>query len=135
LRIKEAEEKAGALGEPGSDGHTVSTVETPRFVFNQSVSGSFKVVSVEAHLEPMSALVRYLPKPDGMPVVDETALAGRYNFTLDYSEDLPGPSDLSAPPAPSITTELRQLGLELVRTKAPFKVVVVESLNREPTPN
>jgi uncharacterized protein (TIGR03435 family) len=135
LKIKEAEKKGGAQGKQGSDGQTASAQETPQFSLSQSVSGSFKIVSVEANLEPMSALVGYLPKPDGMPVVDETALSGRYNYTLAYSEDLPGPADFSAPPAPSISTALRQMGLELVRTKAPFKVVVVESLNREPTPN
>jgi uncharacterized protein (TIGR03435 family) len=135
IRMKEVDDKGGEEEKQGSSGQMGSTQETPSFRSKQSISGSFQVVSVEAHLEPMSILVRSLPKPDGLPVVDETGLSGRFSYALDYSEDLPGPPDLSAPPAPSLSTALQQLGLELVRTKAPFKVVIVESINREPTPN
>jgi uncharacterized protein (TIGR03435 family) len=135
LKIKEADDHVGEERKQGGGGQTASTQEVPSFRSKQSISGSGLVVSIEARLEPMSVLVRSMPKPDGLPVVDETGLSGRFSYTLDYSEDPSGPPELSAQDAPSLATALRRLGLELVRTNAPFKVVTVESIDRAPTPN
>ena len=129
LKIEEVQEK------PGSSDQTGSAQDKPYFNSRLSLSGSFKLVNIDAHLQTMSFLAIRLLKPDGLPVVDQTGLSGRYSYKFDYSEDLPGPSDLSAPPAPSLSTALHQLGLDLVRQTLPFEVVVVDSFNREPTPN
>jgi uncharacterized protein (TIGR03435 family) len=135
LKMQEAVEKAEVKEDQSGGRQTDSTQDKPYLRARQSLSGSFELFHIDAHLQTFSFLAIRLLKPDGLPVVDQTGLTGRYNFTLDYSQDQPGPSDLSAPPAPSLSTALGQLGLELVRQKLPFTVVVVDSLNREPTPN
>jgi uncharacterized protein (TIGR03435 family) len=62
---------------------------------------------------------------------DQTGLKGRYTMELDYpfapqrSADPAAPADV---PGPSLATAIReQWGLRLVRSKGPFKLVVVES--------
>jgi uncharacterized protein (TIGR03435 family) len=108
----------------------------PDIAIQKSVAGDHELIRVSAQLEPLSALVESLPSPDGLPVVDHTALTGKFSFRLEYSQDLPGTISDSAAAAPAIFTALReQLGLELIKKKLPFDVVVVDSFERSPTPN
>jgi uncharacterized protein (TIGR03435 family) len=65
----------------------------------------------------------------GKPVIDQTGLAGRYDFTLKWArEDAPA-SDPNA--LPSIFTAMQeQLGLKLEPVKAPVDVFVVDHIER-----
>jgi uncharacterized protein (TIGR03435 family) len=78
------------------------------------------------------------------PVVDQTGLTGRYDFTLRFTPDptqvanfgglAPASSpDLDAPPD-IFTAFQQQLGLKLQSTKAPVDVMVIEKIER-PSPN
>ena len=78
------------------------------------------------------------------PVVDRTALAGRFDFTLHWTPDesqfrgvggrAAGPStDPNAPPG-LFTAIQEQLGLRLDNTRAPVEVLVVDRVER-PTEN
>lgn len=69
------------------------------------------------------------------PVVDQTGLAGRYDFTLTWTPDefqftglgvkVPPPSDSAT--APDLFTAVQeQLGLRLDSTKAPAEVLVID---------
>jgi bla regulator protein BlaR1 len=71
------------------------------------------------------------------PVVDQTGLQGSYDFTLEYG----GPGDSFARPASampaaetqgtSFLTALReQLGLKLVSTKAPVRMIVIDHIEK-----
>lgn len=87
----------------------------------------------------MKQLANYLMQPFvglGRPVVDKTGLAGKYNFTLDWTPD-PAFTPASAlgpvgglppdPSGPSIYTALEdQLGLRLRPATGMFEVVVVD---------
>ncbi|GGA77835.1 hypothetical protein GCM10011507_31350 [Edaphobacter acidisoli] len=67
------------------------------------------------------------------PVVDETGLAGRYDFTLKWSPDNLPVSEPDA--APGIFTAVQeQLGLKLEATKGPADVLVIDHVER-PSPN
>ncbi len=79
------------------------------------------------------------------PVVDQTGLTGRYDFTLHWTPDQsqfaqwgiqvhqPNLDDPSAPP--SLYTALQeQLGLKLVTTKAMVDVLVIDHMEK-PSPN
>jgi uncharacterized protein (TIGR03435 family) len=80
------------------------------------------------------------------PVVDQTGLAGRFDFTLDWTPDEFQFSDLGPrrPPAPAsddaqkdpdlFTAIRQQLGLKLEATKAPADVLVIDHVEK-PTGN
>ena len=77
------------------------------------------------------------------PVVDQTGLSGRWDFTLTWTPDefqfqglgvrVPPPPDNAT--APNLFTAIQeQLGLRLESTKAPAEVLVVDRVDK-PTPN
>ncbi len=73
------------------------------------------------------------------PVVDQTGLSGRYDFTLTWTPDefqfpglgvkIPPPSDNAV--APDLFTAMQQqLGLKLESTKAPVEILVIDSVEK-----
>lgn len=75
----------------------------------------------------------------GRPIVDRTGLTGRYDFTLDWD---PNEADSSREtsalqfPAPSLPAALNeQLGLTLEAQKVPADVIVIDSVEKDPTAN
>ncbi len=92
------------------------------------------------------------------PVVDETGLSGKYDFTLTYSRDglpgLPGmpvppppPPEAAAPPGaaprpaesdslPSLFSAVQsQLGMKLDAKKGPVEMIVIDHIGKAPTEN
>lgn len=78
------------------------------------------------------------------PVVDQTGLSGRYDFTLTWTPDesqfgglgvrVPPPAkDANAPPG-LFTAIQEQLGLKLKPTRAPAEVIVIDHVEK-PSPN
>ena len=72
------------------------------------------------------------------PVVDETDLAGRYNFTLEFTPDetvfggafkMPDNSDASAKPGLLVAIQ-EQLGLKLVASRGPTDVLIIAHVDR-----
>lgn len=72
----------------------------------------------------------------GRPVVDKTGLEGTFDFTLEWApesrtataSDAPAPS---VPAGPTAIEALRdQLGLKLVSTKAPLRILIVDKVER-----
>jgi uncharacterized protein (TIGR03435 family) len=73
---------------------------------------------------PMSAFVTNMNWYVERPVVDETSLPGRYDFTLSWTYDVARIGDADAPP--SLFTAIReQLGLNLEAVKGPAPVLVI----------
>ena len=67
------------------------------------------------------------------PVIDQTSLPGRYNFTLTWTYDVSREGDAGA--APSLFTAIReQLGLRMDAVKGPAEVLVIDHIER-PTEN
>jgi uncharacterized protein (TIGR03435 family) len=74
------------------------------------------------------------------PVIDQTGLAGRYDFTLTWTPDetqfggrggqAPPPADPANAPPGLFTAIQEQLGLKLESTKAPVDVVVIDRLEK-----
>jgi uncharacterized protein (TIGR03435 family) len=74
------------------------------------------------------------------PVVDQTGLTGKYDFTLDWTPDesqFGGRGRQAAPPVdnaevpPDLYTAIQQqLGLKLESTRAPVEVIVIERLEK-----
>jgi len=91
----------------------------------------------QGHLETrsatMAALADKLSQQSDRPVVDETAVRGSYEFTLDWTAD-----DLQSDgqAGPSLFTAIEeQLGLKLEARKEPMDVVVVDYVEKIPTAN
>ena len=63
-------------------------------------------------------------------VVDNTGLAGNYDFTLAFVRDI-GPATEDVPDGPSIFVAAReQLGLRLEAKRAPVEFLVVEHIEK-----
>ncbi len=98
-----------------------------------------ELVRLKAQQEPLSALARMLQVPNDLPVVDKTGLTGKFDFTLEYVTGLPDATLEGAaepPPAPFLFEALeKQLGLQLVRKKVPFDVLIIDAFDQLPTEN
>jgi uncharacterized protein (TIGR03435 family) len=74
----------------------------------------------------MSMLVRIMTENLERPVVDQTNLTGRYDFTLNF--------DQSALPdwrsGPALFSLMQDLGLKLEPQKASFEMLVIDSVDR-----
>jgi uncharacterized protein (TIGR03435 family) len=108
----------------------------PGMVQANAMDGGYFVSRLRAPQQPISALIRYLRPSGELPVVDQTGLAGLYDFTLEYSQE---PKN-SVPPEPSNVPTLfdaltKQLGLQLIRAKLPFEFLVIDSFDRIPSGN
>jgi uncharacterized protein (TIGR03435 family) len=74
------------------------------------------------------------------PVVDQTGLSGKYDFTLDWTPEasqfggrgaqLPPPADDAAAPPDLFTAIVAQLGLKLEAAKVPVDVLVVDRVEK-----
>ena len=70
------------------------------------------------------ALSPLLTGPAGGPVVDQTGLKGAYDFTLKWDSEI-------GADAPSFFTAIQeQLGLQLVASKAPVEVIVIDHIEQ-----
>jgi len=78
------------------------------------------------------------PRDITIPVVDQTGLAGAYNFKLDWAPAVRAgaetPSDVPAGPTLFDAVET-QLGLKLESKKLPLPVIVIDRVERTPTDN
>jgi uncharacterized protein (TIGR03435 family) len=76
-------------------------------------------------------LAAMLQPAAGLPVVDKTGIAGGYDIKLGFAADLATDSSL-----PSLFTALREtLGLKLQAQKVPVEMLVIDHVDRFPTPN
>jgi uncharacterized protein (TIGR03435 family) len=108
--------------------------------------------------QPISAVTEMLANQLGRPVVDNTELKAKYDFTLDFSpEGMNGPMAMMPPPppqheggpgpggpmmggpdagGPSLITALQeQLGLKLESKKGPVDLLVIDRMEKVPTEN
>jgi uncharacterized protein (TIGR03435 family) len=63
------------------------------------------------------------------PIIDQTGLTGRYDFTLKWTDDITKEDEPDAPP--SIFTAIKeQLGLRVDAIKGPAEVLVIDHIDR-----
>jgi bla regulator protein blaR1 len=105
--------------------------------------GQFLEMTVKAMT--IGAFVRAIatfPELGGRAVVDQTNLAGTYDFNLDWSPEQLTPAspspDAAIPPSPDSDSDARplftaiqqQLGLKLVPSKGPAQVLVIDHIEK-----
>jgi uncharacterized protein (TIGR03435 family) len=74
------------------------------------------------------------------PVVDQTGIAGRYDFQLQWTPDqsqfismgakVPPPPDDPAAPPDLFTAIQQQMGLKLESVKAPVEAIVIDKVEK-----
>lgn len=95
---------------------------------NRGPEGTIATASASAL--PISGLLGLLSNQVGHPVIDKTGLAGKYDFTLEFT---PANSpDIGVGLAAAIQ---QQLGLRFEKSKAMFDYIVVEQAERVPSAN
>ena len=84
----------------------------------------------------MEQLAMQLSRPVGRPVINNTGLAGGFDYDLRWAPETTGPdTGILREPAPAIFTALEeQLGLKLVPAKGLVQVLVIDSIS-QPTSN
>jgi uncharacterized protein (TIGR03435 family) len=95
----------------------------------------WRIDASAGHLEglnwSMPYLATMLQRATGIPVADETGIAGSYDIKLRFAPGLDQDSTL-----PSLFTALHEtLGLELKAQQVPMQVLVIDHIDRVPTPN
>jgi uncharacterized protein (TIGR03435 family) len=101
----------------------------PKLKPSEGDGGSMR--STNGHMEcqgtTMENLAGNLALRLGRPVVDQTGLAGKFDFTLDYEEE----GQATEGYAPSLVTAVQdQLGLKLESKSAPVEMLVVDHVER-----
>jgi uncharacterized protein (TIGR03435 family) len=144
LKVKESptETTSPADAAPGvpnekADWHTLKP-GVPGLHESISTQGGLGLARCQVQLQTFGTIARMLEisRSIGSPVVNHTGLTGKYTFSLEYTEDIPGMTPDGPPAAPDIFDALRsQVGVELVKGKFPLPLVVVDSVNRTPTDN
>lgn len=128
---------------PGRGGG--SLIQMPGSVMIRMGSGGQMMMTGKS--ASLGKLVDMLNRQVDRPIVDQTGLAGTYEFAMQWTYDptitgaqLPSggePPDAipAAPSGTSIFSAIQeQLGLKLESTKAPYQVIVINRVER-PTPN
>ena len=94
-------------------------------------SGTISSTGIKAFNFDMEHLAVYLENPCHFPVVDGTGLTGHYDIDLYYA-----PANTGDSPLPDLFTAIQeQLGLKLEPTKIPIDYLVIDSIDRLPTPD
>ena len=95
-------------------------------------------IGMVGHAMSMAELADYLSDPLAAPLADATHLPGRYDFTIDFTAYVDmerSNSDIRPDPAAVIGAALKgDLGLELVKAKAPIETLIVDHVD-PPTEN
>lgn len=81
----------------------------------------------------MADLAVILSNQLGRPVKDATGLSGRYDFTLSWMNGVSTDAGDAGPDLPAALRE--QLGLQLENSKAPVDTLIIDGINKDPTPN
>jgi uncharacterized protein (TIGR03435 family) len=97
-------------------------------------NGHMRITGQKIEISKLSSLLML-----DHPVVDQTGLAGEYDFKLDFAMATrlnTQVADNASDPAPPVFAAVEdQLGLKLESKKLPFDVMVIDHLDKEPTAN
>jgi len=156
LKMKETEIVPPSIDAAARTPVTPSRSGLPRLPpgFHGILHGAFSLehMFLSARMASVVDLASELSGPARRPVVDGTGLTGLYDFTLEYSMDVPGgnagtagpavqpgqaaANEPSAPSYPSLAAAIeQQLGLKFESRKGPIDVLVVDRVESAPKEN
>jgi uncharacterized protein (TIGR03435 family) len=91
---------------------------------------------IDGHAVPIAQLAGFLRSQLGRPVTDNSKLAGKYDFRLEWVPDESQPTSGGAIPPPDasgptiFTAVQEQLGLRLEAQKVPVEILVIDHAER-----
>jgi uncharacterized protein (TIGR03435 family) len=163
LKLKEtenpnAEPFTPAPGPPKFDKNGTPEMNGTGAIVSISLGSAGPAARMVAKGLPASEIASRLANLLRRPVIDQTGLTGKYDFTLEFTPDLSGAGFLPPPPpppggpgpAPSSTAPTqsasdpgtniasaveKQLGLKLTSTKGKLDVIVIDKAEKVPTEN
>jgi uncharacterized protein (TIGR03435 family) len=128
-----ASASAGAMPDPSTG--AAPAAKPSRNVSTHISHNQATMTASDADVESLVSMLNRQPELGGRIVVDKTGLAGKYNYTLQWSVQHPNATaDLDADGPPLLTALKEQLGLRLEPSKGSVEVVIVDAVSA-PTPN
>lgn len=136
LKASRAEEGSCTPRDPANAGHPLEPGQKP-YCGQSHLTKKGPNISVDLRSMTLDDLSKWLDLGVDRLVVDKTAMAGKFDFHLEYALDESSPlfhpeeGDAGDPVFPSITTALQQeLGLKLMPAKGPGRFLVVDHIDR-----
>lgn len=107
--------------------------ESPKIVFKPVTppaggTPSTQVIAVGSTIQELCNLyAKFMDRP----VIDNTGLTGRFDFTVEYAADTDAPGPFAAVAAPTLFKAFeKQAGLKLIATRGAVNVLVIDSAAR-----
>lgn len=123
------------------DGFPDLTPHKPGMASSQTTNGHCAVTQLRAQEQTIAALAGWLQSLVEDPIRDATGLTGKYDFTLEYAREVPNAGAPSPDPSPGCAVpELfsalqQQLGINLIRRRLQFEILVIDSFDPVPAEN
>lgn len=123
-----------AIGATDDQGFIALPPGYPGTVFRRDGSGRIFVTGQQMKLTSLLVLFETVL---GRQVVDETGLTGLYDFRVMFADGRPtqNPAGLPAEPAPPVEDVIAQMGLTMEATQRDIEVMVIDSINQQPSEN
>lgn len=107
------------------------TKSAPDALPNQMVTGDKASRTMQMDNVSMGELAHNLQGELDRPVVDETGLKGKYDFTMKWlRQDAPGGADADSNLSPLFTAIEEQLGLKVEPSKGEVEMMVIDKIER-----
>jgi uncharacterized protein (TIGR03435 family) len=127
-------DQAGQNGSATMDSAGFPILPSPGFVEAHSLGPSGDQIKLTAVAQSMSSIASWLEARLDTDVIDETGLAGTYDFQMSYVPDDVSLADAAA--APNLETAVKtDLGLKLIRGKRDVTVLMIDHVDRIPKGN
>jgi uncharacterized protein (TIGR03435 family) len=123
-----------------TDAKVTPSQDDPKAIAGINIGRNPKGMIMALRNSPMSQFTAVLQNSTDRPVVDQSGLTGKYDFTLNFTPDAAmaarmggpqPPTDVNLDAAPDLFAAFQQqLGLKLEPTKAPADVMVIDKVER-----
>ena len=120
------------------DGFPDMPLDRPGLRTMNLLRGQDLLIRMKGQGQPLTRLAEILRIATEQPVVERTGIAGKFDFTLEFTREgfNSSPDTAATPAGADVNSALQQqLGLQLVKKQLPFDVLVIESVDRLPTGN
>ena len=122
-----------------TDAKMTPSQDDPKAIAGFNIGRNPKGMMMVFRNSPISQFTAVLQNSTDRPVVDQSGLTGKYDFTLNFTPDAAMAARLGCPPPPADNPDAapdlfaafqQQLGLKLEPARAPTDVMVIDSVEK-----